>query len=115
MDPFVFVAVLIAAACHAGWNAILKLNVEPIIATTMVAVASGLVVVPFAFFAGLPDITAWPCLVASVAIHIRHLALWSSLVRRSGPSSPDRAGRRAVTHGRSLRLSSVKCPLDGPA
>jgi drug/metabolite transporter (DMT)-like permease len=70
MDTFVFVAVLTAAACHAGWNAILKLNVEPIIATTMVAVASGLVVLPFAFFSGLPDITAWPYLVASVVIHI---------------------------------------------
>ncbi|HWE16490.1 MAG TPA: EamA family transporter [Hyphomicrobiaceae bacterium] len=70
MDTFVFVAVLIAAACHAGWNAILKLDVEPIIATTMMAVASGLVVLPFAFFAGLPDIAAWPCLVASVVIHI---------------------------------------------
>src|SRR5262245_57292575 len=70
MDPFVFVAVLIAAACHAGWNAILKINVEPLIATTLVAVASGLVVVPFAFFVDLPDMTAWPCLVASVVIHI---------------------------------------------
>jgi drug/metabolite transporter (DMT)-like permease len=70
MDPFVFVAVLIAAACHAGWNAILKVNVEPIVATTMVAVASGLVVVPFAFLTGLPDAAAWPYLVASVVIHI---------------------------------------------
>jgi len=70
MDPFVFVAVLIAAACHAGWNAILKLNVEPIIAITLVAVASGLVVVPFAFLAGPPDVVAWPYLVASVVIHI---------------------------------------------
>jgi drug/metabolite transporter (DMT)-like permease len=70
MDPFVFVAVLVAAACHAGWNAILKLNVEPIIATTLVAVASGFVVMPFAFFAGLPAVSAWPWLVASVVIHI---------------------------------------------
>jgi drug/metabolite transporter (DMT)-like permease len=70
MDLFVFVAVLVAAACHAGWNAILKVNLEPITTTTMVAVASGLVVVPFAFFADLPDTAAWPYLVASVVIHI---------------------------------------------
>ena len=70
MDTFVFVAVLVAAACHAGWNAILKLNVEPIVAMTMVAVASGLIVLPIAFFAGLPDIAAWPYIVASVVIHI---------------------------------------------
>jgi hypothetical protein len=40
MELFVFVAVLAAAACHAGWNALLKLDLEPVIATTLVAVAS---------------------------------------------------------------------------
>jgi drug/metabolite transporter (DMT)-like permease len=79
MDPFVFVAVLVAAACHAGWNALLKLNEEPIVATTLVAIASALVVVPFAFLTALPDAAAWPCLVASVAIHIGYyLALSES-------------------------------------
>lgn len=70
MDLFVFAAVLIAAACHAGWNGLLKLNVEPIVATTLLAMASGLVVVPFVFVAGLPDAAAWPYLIASVAVHI---------------------------------------------
>ena len=29
MDPFVFAAVLFAAACHAGWNALIKFGLEP--------------------------------------------------------------------------------------
>ena len=70
MDLFVFLAVLAAAACHAGWNALLKLKVEPIVATSLVAAASGLVAVPFAFFAGLPSSASWPYVLASVAIHI---------------------------------------------
>jgi drug/metabolite transporter (DMT)-like permease len=70
MDLFVYLAVLAAAACHAGWNALLKLKLEPIIATALVAVASGLVVIPFAFAAGPPDAAAWPYLIASVIIHI---------------------------------------------
>jgi drug/metabolite transporter (DMT)-like permease len=70
MDSLVFVAVLIAAACHAGWNAILKLNVEPVVATTLVAMASGLVAVPFVCVVDLPHAGAWPYLVASVVIHI---------------------------------------------
>ncbi len=70
MDAFVFVAVLAAAACHAGWNALLKLNLEPIVATVLVATASGLVVIPFAFVTGLPNIGAWPYLAGSVIIHI---------------------------------------------
>ena len=70
MDLFVFLAVLTAAAFHAGWNALLKLNVEPIVATSLVAAASGLLAVPFAIFVGLPSLSAWPYVLASVAIHI---------------------------------------------
>ena len=70
MDLFVFLAVLAAAACHAGWNALLKLKVEPIVATSLVAAASGVVAVPFAPLTGLPIAAAWPYILASVAIHI---------------------------------------------
>jgi drug/metabolite transporter (DMT)-like permease len=70
MDFFVFIAVLVAAACHASWNALLKLNMEPIVATTLVAMASGLVAVPFVCVVDLPHTGAWPYLAASVAIHI---------------------------------------------
>ncbi len=70
MDPVVFLAVLTAAAFHAGWNALLKLNVEPIVATCLVATASGIVVAPFVATVGLPAPIAWPYVLASVAIHI---------------------------------------------
>jgi drug/metabolite transporter (DMT)-like permease len=70
MDLFVFLAVLTAAAFHAGWNALLKLNLEPIVATSLVAAASGLLAVPFVGFVGLPNPSAWPYVLASVAIHI---------------------------------------------
>jgi drug/metabolite transporter (DMT)-like permease len=70
MDAFVFSAVLAAAACHAGWNALLKLKLEPIVATALVAIASGLVVIPVAAWTGLPNSAAWPYVVASVIIHI---------------------------------------------
>lgn len=70
MDAFVFCAVLAAAACHAGWNTLLKLRLEPLLATILVAMASGLVAVPFALVTGLPDAAAWPWLGASVVIHI---------------------------------------------
>jgi len=70
MDLFVFLAVLMAAAFHAGWNTLLKLDTEPIVATCLVAAASGLVAVPVAVFVGPPNAAAWPYVVASVAIHI---------------------------------------------
>jgi drug/metabolite transporter (DMT)-like permease len=70
VDLLVFSAVLAAAACHAGWNALLKLNLEPALATALVAMASGLVAVPFVLVAGLPDAAAWPYVAASVVVHI---------------------------------------------
>jgi multidrug transporter EmrE-like cation transporter len=81
MDSFVFFAVLAAAACHAGWNALLKLDLEPIVATAVVAVASGLVAVPFAVLAGLPNAAAWPWLVGSVVIHIGYYAALAEAYR----------------------------------
>ena len=65
VDPFVFTAVLAAAAFHAGWNALLKLNVEPIVATSLVAAASGLLVLPllpssYGCRQRPPGPTSWP-------------------------------------------------------
>ena len=70
MDALVFTAVLVAAACHAGWNVLLKLRLEPAVATVLVAVASGLVMIPVALWTGLPKAAAWPYVIASVIIHI---------------------------------------------
>jgi drug/metabolite transporter (DMT)-like permease len=70
LDVLVFLAVLVAAAFHAGWNALLKFKVEPIVATSLVAVASGALVVPLAPFVDLPAPAAWPYLLASVTVHV---------------------------------------------
>src|SRR5262249_39710238 len=58
VDPFVFSAVLAAAACHAGWNALLKLNVAPVVATVLVAVPAGLLVLPLLPLTPLPAAAA---------------------------------------------------------
>jgi len=34
METLVFLAVLFAAACHAGWNALIKIDLDPLPATT---------------------------------------------------------------------------------
>jgi drug/metabolite transporter (DMT)-like permease len=70
MDLLVFIAVLGSAACHAGWNALLKLKLEPALSTALVAMASGVVALPFALGAGVPDLAAWPYVFASVVIHV---------------------------------------------
>src|SRR5262245_34107834 len=81
VDPFVFTAVLAAAACHAGWNALLKLNVAPVVATVLVAAAAGLLVLPLLPLAPLPAAAAWPFIVASAIIHVAYFVTLAEAYR----------------------------------
>jgi drug/metabolite transporter (DMT)-like permease len=70
MESFVFAAVLFAAACHAGWNALIKVGLEPLATTTLISIGAGLVALAFLPLVGLPAAAAWPWLIGSVAIHL---------------------------------------------
>jgi drug/metabolite transporter (DMT)-like permease len=70
----VFLAVLFAALCHAGWNALIKVGLEPLGTTTLIAIGSavvGIVVLPLV---GMPDASAWPWVVVSAVIHLGYFA-----------------------------------------
>ena len=74
MENVVFLAVLFAALCHAGWNALIKVGLDPLSTTTLIAIGSavvGLVCLPLA---GMPEAAAWPWLIASVIIHLGYFA-----------------------------------------
>ena len=83
IDPFVFGAVLAAAAMHAGWNAFLKLRLEPLAAMTLIAACSGLVGVPFLAWFGWPRAEAWPWLIGSLALHIGYYITLTEAYRRA--------------------------------
>lgn len=70
MDPHVFLAVLAAAAFHAGWNALLKVRLEPMMAMSLISTACGIVALPFVPLVGLPLPAAWPYVLASLALHL---------------------------------------------
>jgi drug/metabolite transporter (DMT)-like permease len=70
MDLFVFCAVLTAAACHAGWNAMLKLKLAPIVAISLISVGCAVVVLPTIPFVGWPQPEGWPYVAGSLAIHL---------------------------------------------
>jgi drug/metabolite transporter (DMT)-like permease len=74
MENFVFLAVLFAAACHAGWNALIKVGLDPLSTTTLISIGSGVVALAFIPLVGVPAWAAWPWLVASVAIHLFYFA-----------------------------------------
>jgi drug/metabolite transporter (DMT)-like permease len=70
MDSFVFAAVLFAAACHAGWNAAIKGAIDTVSTTALIAIGAGAVALVLLPFTGFPLAPAWPCVIASVIIHL---------------------------------------------
>src|SRR6266540_3063827 len=74
MDPFVFAAVLFAAACHAGWNATIKRGLDPLATTVLISIGAAIVSAVFLPVVGLPAAAAWPWCGASVLIHLVYFA-----------------------------------------
>lgn len=78
----VFLTVLAAAAMHAGWNAFLKLRIEPFLAMTLVTAGAGVAGLPGLIAFGFPKLEAWPWLVASIVLHLGYyLALTQAYAR----------------------------------
>jgi drug/metabolite transporter (DMT)-like permease len=74
VENVVFLAVLFAAACHAGWNALIKVGLDPLSTTTLISLGSGVVALAFLPLVGVPAVAAWPWLIASVVIHLVYFA-----------------------------------------
>ncbi|MGE3147254.1 MAG: EamA family transporter [Pseudorhodoplanes sp.] len=70
MESFVFVAVLIGAACHAGWNALIKIRIDPLAATSLVAIAAGAIACALMPLTGLPARESWPWVGLSILTHL---------------------------------------------
>ncbi len=75
MTTTVFAIVLIAAAIHAGWNALIKSSGDKYSATVGLAIGQ----VPFAlgtlFFVPLPDWSCSPYLLAGTILHVAYYLL----------------------------------------
>jgi drug/metabolite transporter (DMT)-like permease len=107
LDPFVFGAVLAAAAMHAGWNAFLKLRLEPLAAMTLIAACSGLVSAPFLAWFGWPRAEAWPWLAASLVLHVGYYITLTEAYRRADMSQVypiARGGAPLLTAAASLLI-----------
>jgi drug/metabolite transporter (DMT)-like permease len=69
MEPVVFVAVLAAAALHAGWNAIVKVGLDRFLSVSLISISAALVAAFALPFVSPPLVAAWPWLLLSVALH----------------------------------------------
>lgn len=66
----VFLIVLAAAALHAGWNALLKIKLDPFLAMVLINAAGGILGVPAMLWFGLPSIESLYWLIASTVLHL---------------------------------------------
>lgn len=69
MDLHVFLTVLLAAAMHAGWNAVVKGGGDPLVAITHLNVFSGLSAFLLLPLVPYPKPDAWIWIAASAALH----------------------------------------------
>jgi drug/metabolite transporter (DMT)-like permease len=75
LENIVFLAVLSAALCHAGWNALIKtVGLDPLSSTTLICLGSAIVSLALLPFVGNPAWAAWPWLLASTFIHLVYFA-----------------------------------------
>ncbi len=70
MDLEVFIAVLIAAILHAGWNALVKISSDKFLGISAVVIGH----FPFAciavIYAPLPEPASWPYILIGAALHV---------------------------------------------
>jgi drug/metabolite transporter (DMT)-like permease len=79
----VFLVVLAAAAMHAGWNALVKIRLDPFLAMTLICASCGIIALPALLITGLPKAEAWPWIFLSVAIHLGYYLFLAEAYRRA--------------------------------
>ncbi len=82
MDPLVFAAVLAAAGMHAGWNALVKARLEPVLGIALVVAACGLIALPLLLVSGFARPAAFPNIAASLALHLLYYLALAAAYRR---------------------------------
>ncbi|MFJ8693580.1 EamA family transporter [Streptomyces roseolilacinus] len=75
MTPLVTAAVLLAALCHASWNALAHHLRDQLLSFTLISGGGALIGAAVALFAPLPAAAAWPWLLLSAAVHLAYMAL----------------------------------------
>ena len=70
MTATITLAVLVAAFCHASWNAIIRMPGDKLISMTLLVGAAGLMALPGLLFVPVLPAAAWPFVIASAIIHL---------------------------------------------
>lgn len=77
----VLLAVLLGAALHAGWNALIKSGRDTALDTALIHVLGCAIALPLLAVLGLPPAAAWPYIALSTLIHVGYYVALSSAYR----------------------------------
>lgn len=72
MSTFVFIAVLLAAVMHAGWNAIVKTGLSKQRSMLMLSIGHALFAMPVIVFSPLPQGLDWVWILVSAVVHMAY-------------------------------------------
>lgn len=75
MTLSVTLLVLVAAALHASWNAMVKATGDRLVMMAWIAGSSALMAIPLALYTGAPAWPVWPYLLATVCVHTGYMLL----------------------------------------
>ena len=74
LSPGVIALVLLAALCHASWNALVKSGADRLVMMNYTIGVSSVLSLFIAPFVPLPNAEAWPFLIGSTLIHLAYYA-----------------------------------------
>ena len=106
MTITVFLIMLASAACHAGWNATVKLKLPPFDAIALMGIATSLMVLPLLPIFGLPARESWFYLAISMTLHVTYFVTLAEAYRVG-----DLAQVYPVARGAAPLLTSLFAPL----
>ncbi|WP_043973707.1 MULTISPECIES: EamA family transporter [Acinetobacter] len=81
MSTAIFVLILIAAVCHATWNAIVKAGTNKFLTTVLVTASAAVLAALLLPFFPMPHSDSWPYILASTTIQIFYFGLVAKIYR----------------------------------
>jgi drug/metabolite transporter (DMT)-like permease len=81
LDLIPFLAALLSAIFHAGWNAAARSRPDPSSAVTATVFMAGVISIPFTFYFGLPPLEAVPWLLLGILFNTTTLRLLVAIYR----------------------------------
>lgn len=81
MNTAIFVLILIAAACHATWNAIVKAGTNKFLTTVLVTASAAVLAALLLPFFPMPHSDSWPYILTSTGIQILYFGMVARIYR----------------------------------